>query len=70
MVAVIAVAILVTTCVIFANYIIAYLELPVVELNATGQCARVVNFKNGDAYACQDKDVVLRRYKISIPKVP
>ena len=39
-----------------------YRELPIVEFtNKT--CKNVINFKNGDAYNCNDVNVVLRRYR-------
>jgi len=40
-----------------------YSELPEVWMSQ-GSCMKVVNFKNGDGYTCQDKDVVLRKYII------
>ena len=39
------------------------LEMPEVYVTPEGRCVRVVNYKNGDGYQCQDKDVVLRKYK-------
>lgn len=41
-----------------------YLDLPEVYMDIDGKCVKVVNFKNGDGYACQDKDVVLRKYVV------
>ena len=40
--------------------------LPQVVVDGNGACVKVVNFNNGEAYNCQDLDVVLRRYN----KVP
>ena len=40
-----------------------YLDLPEVWMSQ-GSCVKVVNFKNGDGYTCQDKDVILRKYVI------
>jgi tRNA A58 N-methylase Trm61 len=37
--------------------------LPEVQQTADTKCVRVINFKNGDAYNCEDVDVVLRQYK-------
>lgn len=37
--------------------------LPVVTVSPTGQCIKVTNFENGHAFACQDVDVLLRRYR-------
>ncbi len=39
-----------------------YLDLPVVTY-ADGKCASVTNFNNGDAYNCNDVDIVLRKYR-------
>lgn len=43
---------------------INYLDLPEVHVTPEGRCVRVVNFKNGDGFQCQDKDVVLRKYHL------
>lgn len=45
------------------NLYLAQRDLPLVMLKADGSCERVINFKNGDGYQCQDKDVILRRYR-------
>lgn len=37
--------------------------LPEVHVDKAGTCLKVDNFKNGDAYNCNDIDVVLRRYR-------
>ena len=39
-----------------------YLDLPEVYMSQDNACLKVINFKNGDVYGCQDKDVTLRRY--------
>jgi hypothetical protein len=59
----IAIAVFLTICVWFGSVVVSYLETPEVHTNPDGQCIKVVNFKNGDGYTCQDKDVVLRKYK-------
>ena len=41
-----------------------FIDLPDVYKNAEGKCIKVVNFKNGDAYNCNDLDVVLRKYHL------
>ena len=41
-----------------------YLEWPNVYKNAEGKCIKVINFKNGDAYNCNDLDVILRNYHV------
>jgi len=47
----------------FVKTISDYTDLPEVWMSQ-GSCLKVVNFKNGDGYTCQDKDVVLRKYVI------
>lgn len=48
----------------FVISLINYNELPEVHVDLENKCVKVVNFKNGDAYTCQDKDVVLRKYHV------
>jgi len=48
----------------FMKALTDYLDLPEVYLNTNGTCVKVVNFKNGDAFVCQNKDVTLRKYTI------
>ena len=38
--------------------------LPEVHVDTTGACVKVVNYENGHAFNCQDKDVLLRRYRL------
>jgi hypothetical protein len=38
-------------------------SIPVVQQNQDSKCIKVINFKNGDAYNCEDIDVVLRDYR-------
>jgi len=39
-----------------------YFDLPEVYKNLDNKCVKVVNFKNGDAYNCNDVDITLRKY--------
>lgn len=48
----------------FIITLINYFDMPEVYINGEGKCVKVINFKNGDAYTCQDKDVVLRKYHV------
>ena len=48
----------------FVIALINYYDLPEVFVDGENKCVKVVNFKNGDAYSCQDKDVVLRKYHL------
>jgi hypothetical protein len=41
-----------------------YYDLPTVFFNSKAQCIKVINYKNGDAFNCQDVDNILRRYRI------
>jgi hypothetical protein len=61
---ILVVSIFVSVCVWFMNAFIMHLDLPEVHLNTENKCVKVVNFKNGDGYMCQDVDVILRKYKI------
>lgn len=38
--------------------------LPVVTLDSEGKCVQVMNYNNGDAYNCNDVDVLLRKYRV------
>lgn len=41
-------------------------DLPEVQMDSqTRSCVRVINFANGDAYTCDDVNVILRRYHIT-----
>jgi len=40
-----------------------YLLLPVVITDREGRCTNVVNYRNGDAYACADVEVTLRNFR-------
>lgn len=57
---IVAVAMTIWLMRIFFNY----LDLPEVYMDIDGKCVKVVNFKNGDGYTCQDKDVILRKYVV------
>jgi hypothetical protein len=63
-VAVISISILVSCVTSGAWITLNYLELPEVQVDLTGKCLKVINYKNGDAFACQDRDVTLRRYRV------
>ena len=40
-----------------------YLDLPNVYINnITDKCIKVENFKNGDAYTCEDLNILLKKY--------
>ncbi len=41
------------------------LDLPDVYKNSEGKCVKVVNYNNGDAYNCNDVDVILRKYHVT-----
>lgn len=40
------------------------MSLPEVQYSVNKVCVKVINFKNGDAYNCEDVDVLLREYNI------
>lgn len=61
----------VLSALIAAGSIVAYTQfkeqqgrqtLPEVQLTLEGNCSKVINFRNGDAYNCEDVDVLLRDY--------
>lgn len=37
----------------------------VVQAPVSKECVKVINLENGHAFNCQDKDVVLRRYRVT-----
>lgn len=45
------------------SQVMEHLQLPLVIMGADGKCAAVENFKNGDAYTCNDIGGVLRKYR-------
>ena len=44
-----------------------YRDLPEVYVDKDGKCQKVVNYKNGEGFTCQDRDVVLRKYRTVRP---
>lgn len=41
-----------------------YLSLPeVIVKSSDNSCIKVVNYENGQAYNCQDVDIILRKYR-------
>ena len=55
------IALFVTACAGLGVTILNYLELPEIHVDGDGKCLRVINFKNGDAFVCQDVDITLRK---------
>jgi len=53
-----------SVCAFFVLTFMNFLELPEVHVGPDDKCIKVINYKNGDAYNCQDRDVVLRKYRI------
>lgn len=41
-----------------------FIDLPDVYKNLDGKCIKVINYQNGDAYNCNDVDIVLRKYHV------
>jgi hypothetical protein len=37
---------------------------PQVFVRPNGECVKVLNFENGHAFTCPDKDILLRRYRV------
>ena len=61
---VICVTALLTVSVYAAIFFYEWRQLPEVTLEGD-KCIKVINFKNGDAYQCQDVNVVLRNFKVA-----
>lgn len=38
-------------------------NMPEVHISGNNMCVKVINYLNGDAFNCNDVDVVLRRYR-------
>ena len=60
------ISILTAALVIVNTWYMNYLQLPVVHVDAQGECLMVENFVNGHAFNCHDVDVLLRQYRKSI----
>jgi hypothetical protein len=43
--------------------IMEYLQLPVVTM-VDDKCVLVANYKNGEAYTCNDVGTILRKYRV------
>jgi len=62
-VSVTAIILSVAACSWFTKTFFDYMDLPEVWMSQNS-CIKVVNFKNGDGYGCQDKDIILRKYVV------
>lgn len=60
--ATLSIAIFIAAAVVAVTAGLSYLDLPEVY-KQDGKCIKVINYKNGDGYGCQDVDVTLRKYK-------
>lgn len=56
-------AILTASLIVINTAVNNYFELPVVSMTADGKCAVVTNFKNGEAFTCNDVGMLLRNYR-------
>jgi hypothetical protein len=54
-------------CIVYFEYS-RYSELPIVAYTKNDVCIRVVNFKNGDAFNCNDVNVLLRKFRTEYVK--
>lgn len=43
-----------------------YLLLPIVTVDKEEKCIEVVNFRNGEAFTCNDVGVILRKFRTKI----
>lgn len=55
-------SVITASCVIYYDQYKEKQHWPQVTINANDECIKVVNFNNGEAYNCQDIDIVLRQY--------
>ena len=60
---VVLMSILTATLVSVNTWYTLWSQLPVVHYDKTNACVKVENFVNGQAYNCQDVDVLLRQYR-------
>ena len=62
----------VLSALIGAGSVVSYMQYkekqgwPVVQTAPDGTCSKVMNLRNGDAYNCEDVDVLLRQYKTEV----
>jgi hypothetical protein len=56
-------SILVSLLVSINTWYLQWTMLPVVRQDASGQCVKVDNYSNGQAYNCNDIGVLLRQYR-------
>lgn len=61
-VSVFSIVLLVVSFIFLSHVLFNYWGLPDVYVDSDGNCVKVINYKNGDGYTCQDKDVTLRKY--------
>jgi len=47
------------------SWYLLWSQLPVVHIDKTNACVKVDNYLNGQAFNCNDVDVLLRRYRKS-----
>ena len=59
----ILVAVLTTSLVVINTAVKQYFELPLVTFSEDGKCVAVSNYKNGEAYTCNDVGMVLRNFR-------
>ena len=55
---------IITSALVTINILVKdYFLRPAVHTDAAGVCVKVVNYENGQAFNCNDVDVVLRIYR-------
>lgn len=52
------------SAVVAASFLTYWVSLPEVTRDQDGKCVRVASRKNGEAFQCQDVDVLLREYRV------
>lgn len=62
--AVIAISIFLSASIIVTASFLNHQQQPEVYKDKDGKCVKVINYKNGDGYSCQDVNVMLRKYTV------
>lgn len=56
-------AILAASLIVINTAVNNYFELPIVLMTEDNKCSTVISFKNGEAYTCNDVNMILRNYR-------
>ena len=62
----ITISIFVAILISINSWYMDFRTLPMIHLDKAGTCQKVENFENGHVFNCNDRDVLLRRYRKSV----